>query len=667
MLARLGVVTVRDLLFFFPRDYLDLSDLRPIANLEEGAMQTVVAEVVEVDSRTSRGGRSVLGVLLKQEDQYLRALWYNQPFLQKKFHQGQVLRLSGKTRMHGGRWEMAHPHVQDLDGQPGAAEQLLPVYPLTEGLQQRHVRRLVETAVETCVADLDEVFPADYLASHDLLPIHQALRAIHFPPDRVQLEAARRRFIYQELFVLQLALAYSRQQTRAVPAAAVLPADARIDARIRRLFPFALTAGQNQVIAEVAHDMATGHPMNRLLQGDVGSGKTVVALYAMLLAVAHGAQAAIMTPTETLARQHAHTLGDLLAKSSVKLALLTGGAPRRERTEVLAQIASGDAQIVIGTQAMLQADVLFQRLALIVIDEQHKFGVIERARLKQAAEQPHYLVMTATPIPRSVALALYGDLDISSLHEKPPGRQPVHTYLPAPEERPKWWEFVRKKLREGRQAYVIVPLVEGSEKVQAASLDETYESLVNGELEAFRTNLVHGRMETDEKHAAMRAFEEGRSQVLVATSVVEVGINVPNATLMTILGAERFGLAQLHQLRGRVLRGTHPAYCCLFADAETPQAQRRLEAIVDCQDGFRLAEIDFELRGPGDLLGTKQHGMPGMRIADFARDRPVLEEARRDAQAIVAADPNLSAPENASLRRMALVRYGKALSLGDVG
>jgi ATP-dependent DNA helicase RecG len=413
--------------------------------------------------------------------------------------------------------------------------------------------------------------------------------------------------------------------------------------------------------------MGRVHPMNRLLQGDVGSGKTIVAVYAMLLAVAHAAQVVLMAPTEVLAHQHVETLERLLAGSHTRLGLLTGGQTPRARQDLLAEIASGEIQIVIGTQAVVSSEVPFARLGLVVIDEQHKFGVRQRAALKNSSVHPHYLVMTATPIPRTVSMTLFGDLDVTTLTDSPPGRQNVHTYFPPEEDRARWWEFFRKKLREGRQGYVIVPLVDGSEQVQAANLEETYEHLANGELEAFRIGLVHGRLTPGEKLAAMDAFRGGQTQVLVATSVVEVGVDVANATLMAIEGAERFGLAQLHQLRGRISRGSFPGYCCLFANARTDEAIERIKAFVDSNDGFRLAEIDFAMRGPGDLLGTKQHGLPPLRIADLTRDAAVVEEARRDARELVAADPGLAQPDHALLRRMALVRYGKSLDLGDVG
>jgi len=668
MLERLGLRTARDVLFFFPRDYQDLTDQREVADLEEGTLQTVRGSVEEVELRNTGPGRCVLGVLIRCGTGYLRAVWFNQPFMQDKFEYGQKVMLSGKPKQSGLVWEMHHPRVVPLDDdEERPAAGILPIYPLTEGMHQWEMRRIARAVVESHSDLLDEVFPPEYLESHDLWPIGRAVREIHFPSHQGSLERARRRFIYQELLILQLGLAIRRGQQKTQRHAPSLEATAKIDARIRRLFPFELTAGQKQAIAEIAADMAAPVPMNRLLQGDVGSGKTVVAAYAMLLAVAHGYQAVLMAPTEVLARQHALTFDRLLAASHVRREELVGGLSAKDRTALLLKIAGGEVDLVVGTQAVIQQDVHFRRLGLVVIDEQHKFGVRQRATLKQAGLDPHYLVMTATPIPRSVTMTLFGDLDVSTLRDSPPGRQKVHTYLSDQSRRDRWWDFFCRKLREGRQGYVVVPLVEESDQIDVANLEATYESLANGPLEAFRLGLIHGRMTAEEKDAVMDDFRRGEIQVLVCTSVVEVGVDVPNATLMTIEDGQRFGLAQLHQLRGRISRGKHPGYCNVFADPQTDQSQQRLEAFVSTTDGFRLAEIDFKLRGPGELFGTRQHGLPPFRVADLERDRETLEEARRDAQSLVAADPGLAQPEHALLRRMVLVRYGKALDLADVG
>lgn len=697
-LARLGLATGLDLLFFFPRDYQQLNAVRQIAELKQDELASVVGVVDEIDSRTSQAGRHMLGVLIRQGTQYLRAIWFNQPHMRKRFARGLTVQLSGRVRLAGQRWEMAHPLVEVLETTPEPAAdsssaeldlspadfddvddfqlsseprepagELLPVYPLTEGISQQQMRRIVHGAVELLADAIDEAFPPEYLAQHRLQGIQAALRQIHQPGSQAELATARRRFVYQELLVLQLALAIRRRRLTTDCAATPLEISAKINARIQRLLPFKLTPGQRGAVDAIAADMGRNFPMNRLLQGEVGSGKTVVAVYAMLLAVAHQHQAVLMAPTEVLARQHAHTLTKLLKESRVRIGLLTGSLTAAERRDTLTAAAAGELDILIGTQAIVQADIKFARLGLVVIDEQHKFGVRQRATLRQAGLDPHYLVMTATPIPRTVAMTQFGDLDVTTLRDAPPGRQPVHTYLATPEQRQRWWEFFRKKLREGQQGFVVTPLVEEAESISATSVQQAFESLANGELEAFRLDLLHGRMPAAEKEAAMQQFRAGKTDVLVATSVVEVGVDIPNATLMTIEGAERFGLAQLHQLRGRVSRGTHPGYVCAFGEPQNEAAQQRLQAFAESTDGFRLAEIDFALRGPGELLGTRQHGLPPLRVADLTRDAAELEEARRDAMALVQQDPELTAPHLARLRRLVLIRYGEAMELGDVG
>lgn len=665
MLARMELHTVRDVLFCFPRDYLDLSAQCAIADLAEGVPASVVVTVDRLDERQSSSGRSVLSVLLRQDQSHCRAVWFNQPFMANRLRVGQVLLVSGAPKLRGVSWEFVHPRVTPMDDPGQHTGPVVPVYRLTDGIKQHHMRRIAESAVEGFAHVVPEAFPTAFLKQHNLMPIDEALREVHLPSDTTRLVAARHRLVYQELFIMQLALAVRRQQLSARACALPLPRDTRIDARIRRLFPFELTESQNQVIAEITSDLAQNVPMNRLLQGDVGSGKTAVAAYAILLAVAHGAQSVLMAPTEVLARQHYQTLGAMLSKSKVRMAYLSGATTAKEKQTIVEGLASGNFDILVGTQAVIQQDVDFHRLALVIIDEQHKFGVVQRSVLRQADTDPHHLVMTATPIPRTVAMTMFGDLDVSALRSAPPGRQPVHTYVGEEAKRDKWWEFFRKKLREGQQGFVITPVVDdqGDDLISA---EAALENLANGELADFRLDLLHGRMKPDTKLDVMHRFETGDTQVLVATSVVEVGIDVPNANLMTIEHGERFGISQLHQLRGRVGRGVFPGYVCVFSDLENEEACQRLQAFAASRDGFELAEIDFRLRGPGELFGTRQHGVPPLMVADLRSDLSILQQAREDARAVIASDSALTDSEWHRIRRMLLRRYGHALQLGDV-
>lgn len=669
LLHRLGLKTARDVLFFFPRAYEDLTQIRRVEDIDGSGAVCVCATVEETELRQLAEGRSVLGVLLRDDSGYIRAVWFNQPFMQQKMVRGQRVMLSGTPRRRGLCWQLTHPRVVVL-GEHDAPRQgeMLPVYASTEGLTQAKLRHVVRYVVEEYAPLIEEVLPDALLQARALLPIGEALRRIHLPLDRQDAEQARRRFIYQELLTLQLALALRRWQLQQSLDAPLLTTSARIDARILRLFPYEPTEDQRAAMREIAADMGRCVPMNRLLQGEVGSGKTMVAEYAMLLAVAHGYQAVLMAPTEILARQHLRTLGEDLRRSRVRMALLTGALTAGERQDLHSRVGRGEVDLVIGTHALLHEELQFPRLGLVVIDEQHRFGVRQRAALRSAGGEPHYLVMTATPIPRTVTMSLLGDLDVSTLRQPPPGRQQVHTYLGNEQQREQWWEFFRNKLREGRQGYVITPRVEEGETPDLTSVAEQYEQLANGPLEEFRIDLIHGRMSPAEKETAMDAFRRGWTQVLVATSVIEVGVNVPNATVMTIENAERFGLAQLHQLRGRVRRGKFPGYVCAFANLSNVDAQERLDAFIRSTDGFELAEMDFQLRGPGDLFGTRQHGMPPLRIADLRRDVTLLEEAQSDAQGLLAAEhAPFFQPEWAALRRQLLRRYGTALDLSDVG
>lgn len=666
LIQKLDLHIARDVLFFFPRDYQDMSVLTEIDDLIEGQTASICGEVVEVDQK-ALPGKTILGVLLKQGDRFLRMSWFNMPYLRRRFGAGKRVLASGTPKLRGMRWEMTHPTIEFLqEGEEPPAGRILPIYPLTEGISQSAMRKIVWSAVEQYTEFIEEVFPDAFLDEHRLWPIKAALPQMHQPASRESLERARSRFVYQELLVLQIGLAMRRSKLVETRRAPVLPTSAKIEARIRRLFPFEWTEDQRKASDEIARDMARDVPMNRLLQGDVGSGKTVVAVHAMLIAAANHHQSALMAPTEVLAQQHARSLDKYLAHARVRVGLITGSLPVAERRHRMQAIAAGEIDLVVGTQALIQSELEFSKLGLVIIDEQHKFGVHQRATLRRAGLDPHYLIMTATPIPRTVTMTLFGDLDISTIKHSPPGRRPVRTYLGTLEQRTKWWEFVRKKLDEGRQAYVITPMIEETEKALAGVI-QVHEQLRREELRGYRVGIVHGRMSPKEKEMAMRKFRTGMTQVLVSTSVVEVGVDVPNATIMTIEDGQAFGLSQLHQLRGRVSRGTHPGYLCIFAEPTSEEGEKRLEALAKTTDGFELAEIDFELRGPGDLFGSRQHGLPPLRIANLIRDAEVVGQARTDAQSLLLHDPQLAAPDYAKLKKMVLVRYGKVLELADVG
>jgi ATP-dependent DNA helicase RecG len=668
-LRRLGVATVGDLLFHLPRGYDDLTDVRAIVHLAEGQLQTVHGEVIEIDGRHLADGRAVVSVVVSDDGKScLEGVWFNQPYAARRFRYGQHVAFSGKPKWYRDHWQMANPHVQALDG-PAAGDGpgIVPVYPLTEDLRAEQLRPIIRQAVEHFAPHAREVLPTLLRRQRGLPAVHEALRDVHFPATLEAARAARRRFVYEEFLILQLALALRRRDLRDRRRAPVLAVTPQIDARIRRLFPFRLTGDQDKVIADIRADLGSDRPMQRLLQADVGAGKTAVAVYALLTAVANKHQAALMAPTEVLARQHWHTLEAYLAQSRVRRLLLTGAVTGKARQGALAQLAAGDIDLVVGTQALVQDAVQFARLGLVVIDEQHKFGVNQRARIRKLGVDPHYLVMTATPIPRTVALTVFGDLDVSVMKELPPGRQPVVTRWRTEAQRPGVYQKLREELARGRQAYVVCPLVEESEALDLKAAEQAHAELAAGPLKDFRVGLLHGRMAAEAKDEVMGRFRARELDVLVSTMVIEVGVDVPNATFLIVEHAERFGLSQLHQIRGRVSRGTTAGQCHLFAGVVTEEARERLRALTRTTDGFALAETDARLRGPGELFGTRQHGLGELRVGDLLADRDVLQEARRDAFARVADDAGLRRPEHALLREAVLGRYGKTLDLAEVG
>ena len=665
-LRKLGVETVEELLFYLPRDYQDLSDLRPIAQLKSGKLQTVRGRVLDLDARPTHKGGMLAAALVEDGTGRLRAVWYNQPTAIKRLAVGDTVLFSGRPSWRMGCWEMAHPQVQlSEDGELN--EPLLPVYPLTDELRLGELRRIMRDAVAEYAKEVPELLPESLRRSRGLQCITEALATVHFPPDRACAQQARARLAYQEFLLLELAIALRHRAIHQDPLAPVFDVSPVLDRRIRNLFEFELTADQNRTIEEICHDIASGRAMNRLLQGDVGCGKTAVAVYALLVAVAHQYQAAIMAPTEVLAQQHWQTMERYLQHSSVRRLLLTGSRSPRERGEMLSAIRSGQVDLLIGTQAVIQDDVEFAKLGLVVIDEQHKFGVWQRARFRHKGAHPHYLVMTATPIPRTLTMTVFGDLDVSLIHTQPPGRQKVRTYLVGPQEQTQALEFVARKVSEGRQAYCICPLVEESELLDLRSAEGMLSELSRGPLAGFRLGLIHGRMTEDEKHTAMQQFRSGKIQVLVSTLVVEVGVDVPNATVIVVVDAQRFGLSQLHQLRGRTARGKYPGFCFLLADKRNPESTARLQILVDTNDGFRIAEEDLRMRGPGEFLGTRQHGLTELRVGNLLGDFKLIRQAREDAFGIVRQDPELELPEHRVLFKAMMRRFGSLIELASVG
>jgi len=670
-LARLGVRTVGDALQFFPRKYVDRGSAVPIARVREGREQTVRGRIV--DMRSPRYSDR-LEALIEDDSGSMQAVWFHARFLAKALVTGGEYLFYGRAGRYKGRLQLQHPKFERIPegGQPPGSR-ILVEYPVTEGLQQASLQRMTGEALRVGLPLVTETLPEAMRKRLRLADLASALEMIHRPASMEEVQQARRRLIFGEFFLMELAVVLRRRSAMASTAAPPIEVPDTVDARIRARFPFTFTGAQDRAIDEIRADLAGRRPMTRLLQGDVGCGKTAVALYAALAAVAAGYQAAIMAPTEILAVQHYQNVEKYLVGSRVRWALLVGGLTAGERKKVLRRIRRGDADIVVGTHALIQQDVAYNRLGLVVVDEQHKFGVLQRAEAKwRTAEdrpdaEPHYLVMTATPIPRTLALTVFGDLDVSTIDEMPPGRTPVETWAVGPKERRKAQEFVRGQLRAGRQAFIVYPLVEESETLDLRAATEEADRLARGAFRDFEVGLLHGRMKPDEKDAVMDRFRRGEVQVLVSTLVIEVGVDVPNATVMMIEHAERFGLAQLHQLRGRIGRGAEKSTCLLLAEPKTEEAERRIQVMCETTDGFRIAEEDLRLRGPGEFFGTRQHGMPELAIGNIVEDYDLLRLARNEALEWIEKDPDLSGEASQPVRRALAKRFRDTLRLIEVG
>jgi ATP-dependent DNA helicase RecG len=651
--ADAGIATVGDLLTRFPHRHRD-RQIVPVASLEPKQQASIAVEVLGNAGRPfRRRGLSILSVKVGDESGTIRATWFNQPWLASKLTEGTQMLLTGSADKRGFR-------VSEYEFSGDASEGLVPVHPGTEQLKAQRLRQWMEQAIRW-VGNVLEPLPAELRARRGLAGAADAIHAVHFPESSEEVEAARERLRFEELFLYQAILATRKRSQRAARPAPRLGKPGESVGRWIESLPFEPTHDQLRAFDEIDADLDSGEPMQRLLMGEVGSGKTVVALYSMLRALEAGFQAVLMAPTETLAEQHAVTLGKLLAEEATPFALLTGATPAPRRREALERLASGELGLIVGTHALIEPTVQFARLGLCVVDEQHRFGVAQRKALDSKGVEglaPHILHMTATPIPRTLSLTVYGDLDTTALHELPSGRKPVQTRVVADDERAGAYEFIRGQLREGRQAFVVCPLVEESEKMQGRAAEVEAERLAAGELRDFRVGVIHGQMRSLDKAAAMEAFAAGATDVLVATTVIEVGIDVPNATVMVIEGAERYGISQLHQLRGRVGRGEHASCCLLFPEDAGALARQRLKAVERESDGFKLAEVDLALRGEGEVLGTRQHGLPRFAVAELPEDAPALEAAREEVLRLLSEHGSLDAPELGPLLEAARRRFG---------
>lgn len=636
-LANLGVFTVGDLLEYYPRQeaYLDYGNLKKIKELAvDGSRQIFCATVYSVRSSFGAHGKRYTVVTVRDETAYASLYFFlSQRFSAQKLKPGMEILVMGRVRPGRTARTVSEVQVQPFDAQEQKKPEILPVYALSGNLTQSNLRHWMREALEKAEQDLPESLPVSVIEKCKLPNRLTALKNIHFPDSWEALKQAKRRFIFEELFLLQCGLLFYRQQNHDQRQGVQHGADGEKIRQVMEHLPFTLTAQQQQAWREISADMEKDLPMHRILQGDVGSGKTVISALALAKAVENGCQGCIMAPTEILAQQHFETLSELLQPAGIRVALLVGGMRVKARRELLLNLELGLIDVLVGTHALLQEDVRFARLSLAVTDEQHRFGVEQRARLaNKSAVAPDVLVMTATPIPRTLALTVYGDLDISLMKGRPPGRKPVQTLCYNDEKRREVYEGMLRQVQEGRQAYVVCPLIEESESLQVRSAESVYEELSSGVLPGVSCALLHGRLKNAEKEAIMADFAAGKIKVLVSTTVIEVGVNVPNATLIVIENAERFGLAQLHQLRGRVGRGAQQSYCVLLAGADAPEALARLQVLRDSEDGFYLAEKDLEQRGVGQLFGLRQHGLPDLRIADIIRDTETIVQVRKLAQ-----------------------------------
>ena len=642
-LLRVGVETVEDLFYYFPRRYEDRSHFIALKDIQPGQFFTVKGEVLTTGLKRIKR-MTIVEMALGDESGFVYATWFNQPYLKRQFNVGDTVILSGKVDFYNNRLQFNSPDYEVLSkSQEDTIHtgRIVPIYPLTEGLGQRGMRRAMKELLDGHSRELQDFLPAELKERLDLVPLREAVQNVHFPEDADSLDKARRRLIFEEFFVFEIALLKRIRRDRSALKAPVLSGFQNMAEEFNAKLPFKLTASQLEVLGEIAKDAASSAPMRRLLQGDVGSGKTVVAAFLLAAAARNRYQSVLMAPTEVLAEQHYQTLTRFLGPMNLKVALITGSTEEKEKAELLADLRSGRIDVTVGTHALIQEGIRFAKLGAVVIDEQHKFGVRQRAVLLSGELRPHLLVMTATPIPRTLGLTLYGDLDISTIRELPSGRIPVQTFWITKAREQEVLQRVKEKVMQGDQAYIIFPLIDETEKMDLQAAASEFEKFRKGIFAGVEIGLIHGRLSRWDKERVMKDFREGRVKVLVSTSLIEVGIDNPNAALMVIEHAERFGLSQLHQLRGRIGRGTKESFCFLFGDPQTDDGKKRLRILTKTTDGFKIAEEDLILRGPGDFLGTRQSGAPLFKIGDLVRDGDLLRLARKEAMWLIDKDPEL--------------------------
>jgi len=672
ILKGMGLRTVEDILYYLPRRYEDRSNFTLIKDLKVGEFQTVKGSVRAAGVHRTKKGANVFQMALGDKTGVIYCVWFNQPFLKKFFKAGLDIIVYGKVERYD-KLRINHPEYEAVAGErPNYSinmGRIVPVYSLKENVTQRYVRCLSYEAVDNFTGSVKEALPANIIARNRLVDLKFAIRNIHYPSSFKNLEMAYRRLVFEEFFILQAALALKKKDMKTSSSGIRHKLDARLIDSFKDLFSFELTRAQLKAINEIQIDMANPKPMNRLLEGDVGSGKTAVAIYALLLTVQNGYQAAVMAPTEILARQHYINMSELLMPLGINVRLLVSGLKEAKKLEIKDEIKKGRVDIVIGTHALVWGDVGFRKLGLVIVDEQHKFGVRQRQRLIKKGESPDVLVMTATPIPRTLALTVYGDLDISVIRELPKGRCPVTTYCVEEDKRGSVYQFLREEIAKGRQAYVVYPLIfsKGALSGVLKSATTMYNKLQEEVFPDLSLGLLHGRMSTSGKNDIMKKFKDKKINILVSTTVIEVGIDIPNASCMVIENAERFGLSQLHQLRGRIGRGKHLSYCVLLGRPKTESAKKRFDTMAETQDGFKVAEEDLELRGPGEFFGTRQHGLPELRFGNIIKDFEIMEQARAEAFRLVAEDSGLTNPRNFFIKECLKKRFAGRLDLIKVG